>query len=70
MTIILWAVAILFAGLRASGDTSLMFQGCAHIFVGIMFGLWIARRENWRLGIIGVALTVVEIYFGVIKKLL
>jgi hypothetical protein len=54
-------IAVVLAALRIAGHKSIMFQGIAHVYVGGLFGVWLADRSRKGALALGVALTVVEV---------
>ena len=59
-------VCLILGTLRVHGEKSQLFQGIAHITVGVVFGLGITRR--WYYLVLGVLLTTLEIICFVAMK--
>lgn len=52
-------IAGVLMGLRVAGVKSEAFQAAAHVFVGLLLGVWLCRRDGFTLALV-VALSVVE----------
>lgn len=74
--IVLIVVSVILGTIRVMGETSTLFQGVAHIFVGGLFGAWfqsINKGENWiynqlLYGFLAISLTVLEVICFLVFK--
>ena len=62
--------AIVVAVLRAVGFKDAIFQACAHLLVGGLFGAWLARRDDRYYLYLAIALTVVEVVAFVASRVI